>query len=273
MNHQYINLQLLTALLCFSVHAKADLSGVLQHQQKVTLVDKNGTRRTVEKPFFDVDSRGSISVESMKGTEYYAHAQACDAKCRNGWLQCEEIRPFLKLFRNGDISTGSNDLVYYRERNEQGVVVKICTIVTNREVKNFGEGQMVLLYDNEGELMTQLMYQRPGQEYQGTYIYDLKSGMFTKVNEQGDTLIHRPLNAKNYRLARRSSNRVKHQQDQSLWVILKYLSLGGLCFLSFLTSIYDPDFKQIRKDKKPIKPKKPQKPERIPRAKRQKRMK
>lgn len=115
MNHQYINYLLSAALLCFSVNAKADLSGVLLHKQKVTLVDKNGTRRTVEKPFFDVDSRGSISVESMKGTEYYAHAQACDSKFRNGWLQCDEIRPFLKLFCNGDTNTETNDLVYYWE--------------------------------------------------------------------------------------------------------------------------------------------------------------
>ena len=226
-------LVLLLTLVGIPLHGGANLSGVLQRQLKTTTVGENGTSRTVEKPFFAVDRCGSISVESMKGTAYYDHAKACDTRSPDGWLKCEEIKAFLKLFSRDDQRTETNDLMYYRETNEKGVIIKICTLIVNANAKEDGEEQMVLEYNDYGNLITQILYQTSGKKYEGTSIYDLRGGMVTHINEQGDTISHRLMKRRNYKVAESSSKAVKNQKKSAL----KELFLSGRRFFYYFVPL------------------------------------
>ena len=200
-----------------------DLSGVLQEQRVVPVVDKKGkTVGTEKRPLFTVDEKGSISVESMKGTKYYSYAQECDSEIKNGWLQCSEIRKFLSKFKDNDVKTDTYDLMYYQEKNDKGIVTKICTLVKNTNA-NYADEQTVFHFDDNGNVLRKILYETPGMKFEGTSIYDGSTGYATHCNENGDTLVHRPMQEQNYKRLELLSERIKNQKETGFSKFMKWI--------------------------------------------------
>lgn len=201
-----------------------DLSGVLQERKIVKVVDKKGkTLRHEERPLFTVSENGSISVESMRGTKHYAFAQECDSEIKNNLLQGSEIRKFLSKFNQNDIRTNTDDLVYYQEKNTQGVVTKICTLSQNANAE-YTDQQMVFNYDNGGNLRQQILYQTPGMKFEGTYIYDSYNNKVTAYKDDGEIFINRSMKLKNYNNMNQTSDIVKNQEERTLSKFFRWIN-------------------------------------------------
>lgn len=216
---------------CLTVLCLADKSEVIYEKKKVVIIYHDGTRKTMQKPLFSVDRNGSILVNSLKDTKYYAHAKACDKVIENGLLQCEEIRDFLSAWSYD--RTDTNDLLYYVERNEKGVVVRMCTLVKNRGA-NFEDEQTVFEYEDDGQLIAKILYETPGKKFEGTSIYGVKSGYITHFNEEGDLLVCRPMQAKNYERAKILSDRIMNQGPDHSKLIISLIAFVILAFGSLV---------------------------------------
>ena len=204
--------------------ASPDLSGVLfEPKRKIVYKTRDGkVIKTETKPVFEVDDNGSIKVESMKGSKYYEFAKSCDSEIQNGLLQCDEIRQFLGKFSDKNVDTDTKDLMYYRETNDKGNVIKICTLVKKHSA-NYTEQQFTFNYDNDGKLLSSVLYQTPGHKYEGAYIYDLEHNHGTTISCEGDTVTQGRLTETQIKNTIASSDVAKNQQETVFSKFTKWL--------------------------------------------------
>ena len=206
--------------------ASPHLSGVLFEPERKIVYKKNGqVVRTETKPLFTVDDNGSIQIESMKGSKHYEFAKSCDSEIENGLLQGSEIRKFLERFKDKNVYTDVKDMMYYRETNSNGVVTKICSLGVN-DCAGGSDQQNVLNYDNEGKLVSQVLYQTPGNKYEGRFYYDMETNTGVNYTDDGMYVSGGSLTYKTIESVNNISEKTKNQKPKESTVskILKWFS-------------------------------------------------
>ena len=224
---------LMAALLCIPLCSRAHYSGVLSYFKKIKTTREDGTVDSLKVPLFTVDYNGSISVESMKNTPYYSWADECDNESKDGLLKCDEIVLFLSHFRSKDIRTYVKAVVYYQEVNENGVIVKVCTILKEQD-RHSGTSteQFVIEFDDEGNLTTVITYCTPGSRFEGTYTYNLVTGKGEVVLDDGTVTISRPMKQKNYDHTRSVARKTMNQRETKFSQLRRFLKTGDLSLLA-----------------------------------------
>ena len=214
---------------------RAHYSGVLSYTKEMKITRKDGTVYSLNVPLFAVDYNGSIYVKSMKDTPYYSWADECDNESKDGLLKCDEIVLFLSHFSRRDVRTNVKGVVYYQEVNKNGVIVKNCSVLKEQD-RPSGEctEQFVLEFGDEGNLKTAITYCTPGRKYEGSYTYNLATGMAKAVLDDSTVIISRPMKQKNYDSIRSVARKIMNQKETS-WEFLPVfviLLLFGLTKLS-----------------------------------------
>lgn len=202
--------------------ASPHLSGVLFEPERKIVYKRNGqVVRTETKPVFEVDDNGSIKIESMKGSKHYEYAKSCDTEIENGLLQGSEIRKFLSRFKDKDVKTNTNDLMYYKETDKQGNVRKICTLGTNAN-DNYSDEQCTLNYNN-GKLSSGVLYQTPGHKYEGAYVYDIEQNHGARYDSNGNVINEGCLTDVQKTHMNSISDKTKNQKETRLSKFINWL--------------------------------------------------